>query len=90
MRRGIAAAAAAAAGGMAGLGYYLIVSGRLMADTGWGRRVPPPRPVHGQVRPPAPVGVRGRARPEPGHAARGGGGPARARARGADEGVVQA
>lgn len=33
------AAAAAAAGGLAGLGYYLVVSGKLTIDTGWGRRV---------------------------------------------------
>ena len=33
------AAAVAAAGGLAGLGYYLVVSGKLTIDTGWGRRV---------------------------------------------------
>jgi hypothetical protein len=32
-------AVAAAAGGVAGLGYYLVVSGKLTIDTGWGRRV---------------------------------------------------
>jgi len=32
-------AAVAAAGGLAGLGYYLVVTGKLTIDTGWGRRV---------------------------------------------------
>ncbi len=31
----------AAAGGLAGLGYYLVVTGKLTIDTGWGRRVRP-------------------------------------------------
>jgi hypothetical protein len=35
------AAAVAAAGGLAGLGYYLVVTGKLTIDTGWGRRVRP-------------------------------------------------
>lgn len=35
------AAAVAAAGSLAGLGYYLMVSGKLTIDTGWGRRVRP-------------------------------------------------
>jgi polyketide cyclase/dehydrase/lipid transport protein len=34
-------AALAAAGGLAGLGYYLVVTGKLTVDTGWGRRVRP-------------------------------------------------
>jgi len=41
MARGGAAAAATAAGGLAGLGYYLVVTGKLTIDTGWGRRVRP-------------------------------------------------
>jgi hypothetical protein len=41
MARGGAAAAVAAAGGLAGLGYYLAVTGKLTIDTGWGRRVRP-------------------------------------------------
>jgi hypothetical protein len=40
MARGGAAIAAAAAGA-AGLGYYLVVTGKLTIDTGWGRRVRP-------------------------------------------------
>jgi hypothetical protein len=40
------AAAVAAAGGLAGLGYYLVVTGKLTIDTGWGRRV---RPLAGSV-----------------------------------------
>jgi len=39
MSRGGALTAAAAAGGLAGLGYYLVVTGKLTIDTGWGRRV---------------------------------------------------
>src|SRR6266568_4732187 len=34
-------AALATAGGLAGLGYYLVVTGNLTVDTGWGRRVRP-------------------------------------------------
>jgi Polyketide cyclase / dehydrase and lipid transport len=41
MARGGAAAAAVAAGGLTGLGYYLVVTGKLTIDTGWGRRVRP-------------------------------------------------
>jgi len=33
--------AVAAAGGLAGAGYYLVVSGKVTVDTGWGRRVRP-------------------------------------------------
>ncbi len=56
MRRGLAAAAvAAAAGGMAGLGYCLTVTGRLTADTGWGRRVRPLGPFSVQIGAPAPA-----------------------------------
>src|SRR5260370_33488917 len=54
MRRRLAAAAvAAAAGGMVGLGYYLSVTGRLTADTGWGRRVRPLGPFSVQIDAPA-------------------------------------
>jgi hypothetical protein len=53
MTRGLAAAAvAAAAGGMAGLGYCLTVTGRLTADTGWGRRVRPLGPFSVRIRAP--------------------------------------
>lgn len=39
MARGAATAPfLAAAGGIAGLGYYLIVTGKVTVDTGWGRR----------------------------------------------------
>jgi hypothetical protein len=56
MRRGLAAAAvAAAAGGMAGLGYYLTVTGKLTADTGWGRRVRRLGPFSVPIGAPAPV-----------------------------------
>jgi hypothetical protein len=54
MTRGFTGAAvAAAAGGMAGLGYYLTVTGRLTADTGWGRRVRPLGPFSVQIGAPA-------------------------------------
>ncbi len=41
MARGSAAAAVPVAGAVAGLGYYLVVTGKLTIDTGWGRRVRP-------------------------------------------------
>lgn len=47
------AAAAAAAGGLAGLGYYLVVTGKLTIDTGWGRRVRPLGPLRVEVAAPA-------------------------------------
>src|SRR6516165_3167030 len=47
------AAAVAAAGGLAGLGYYLIVTGKLTVDTGWGRRVRPLGPFGVQIAAPA-------------------------------------
>src|SRR5215831_20046126 len=46
-------AAAAAAGGLAGLGYYLIVTGKLTVDTGWGRRVRPLGPFGVEIAAPA-------------------------------------
>src|SRR5439155_4632958 len=52
MTRGFAGAALAA-GGMAGLGYYLTVTGKLTADTGWGRRVRPLGPFSVQIDAPA-------------------------------------
>jgi hypothetical protein len=52
MTRGFADAALAA-GGMAGLGYYLTVTGKLTADTGWGRRVRPLGPFSVQIDAPA-------------------------------------
>ncbi|MGH3123261.1 MAG: SRPBCC family protein [Streptosporangiaceae bacterium] len=54
MTRGLAAAALpGAAGGMAGLVYYLTITGRLTADTGWGRRVRPLGPFSVQIAAPA-------------------------------------
>lgn len=50
------ASAAAAAGGLAGLGYYLIVTGKLTIDTGWGRRMRPLGPFGVEIAaPPATV-----------------------------------
>jgi Polyketide cyclase / dehydrase and lipid transport len=49
MARGGAAIAAAAAAGAAGLGYYLVVTGKLTIDTGWGRRVRPLGPFGVQI-----------------------------------------
>ena len=43
----------AAAGGLAGLGYYLIVTGKLTVDTGWGRRVRPLGPFGVEIAAPA-------------------------------------
>ena len=45
-------AALAAAGGL-GLGYYLVVTGKLTVDTGWGRRVRPLGPFGIEVAAPA-------------------------------------
>ena len=47
------AAALSAAGGVAGLGYYLLVTGKLTVDTGWGRRVRPLGPFGVEVAAPA-------------------------------------
>jgi hypothetical protein len=47
------AAAVAAAGGLAGLSYYLVVSGKVTIDTGWGRRVRPLGPFGVQIAAPA-------------------------------------
>jgi hypothetical protein len=52
MARG-GAGAVAAAGGLAGLGYYLVVTGKLTIDTGWGRRVRPLGPFGVEVAAPA-------------------------------------
>jgi len=41
------------AGGAAGLGYYLLVTGKLTIDTGWGRRVRPLGPFSVQIDAPA-------------------------------------
>jgi Polyketide cyclase / dehydrase and lipid transport len=49
------AAAVAAAGGLAGLGYYLLVTGKLTIDTGWGRRVRPLGPFEVEVAAPAAI-----------------------------------
>jgi hypothetical protein len=43
------ASAAAAAGGLAGLGYYLVVTGKLTIVTGWGRRVRPLGPFSVEI-----------------------------------------
>lgn len=54
MRRGLAAAGlTGTAGGMAGLVYYLTVTGRLTVDTGLGRRVRPLGPFAVQIAAPA-------------------------------------
>ncbi len=42
-----------AAGGLAGLGYYLVVTGKLTIDTGWGRRVRPLGPFGIEIAAPA-------------------------------------
>jgi hypothetical protein len=52
MTRG-SAATVAAAGGLAGLGYYLVVTGKLTIDTGWGRQVRPLGPFGVQIAAPA-------------------------------------
>jgi hypothetical protein len=52
MARG-SAAAVAAVGGLAGLGYYLVMTGKLTIDTGWGRRVRPLGPFGVQIAAPA-------------------------------------
>jgi Polyketide cyclase / dehydrase and lipid transport len=48
-------AAAAAAGGLAGLGYYLVVTGKATVDPGWGRRVRPLGPFGVQIAAPPPA-----------------------------------
>jgi Polyketide cyclase / dehydrase and lipid transport len=53
MARGGAAAAVATAGGLAGVGYYLVVTGKLTIDTGWGRRVRPLGPFGVEMAAPA-------------------------------------
>src|SRR5262245_49172153 len=53
MARGTRAAAVLAAAGAAGLSYYLVVTGKLTADTGWGRRVRPLGPFSVEVAAPA-------------------------------------
>ena len=54
MRRGTAAAAlSAAAAGTAGLGYYLTVTSKVTADTGWGRRIRPLGPFSVRIAAPA-------------------------------------
>jgi hypothetical protein len=46
-------AAVGAVTGLAGLGYYLLVTGKLTLDTGWGRRVRPLGPFGVEVAAPA-------------------------------------
>jgi hypothetical protein len=53
MARGGTVAAVAAAGGLAGLGYYLLVTGKLTIDTGWRRRIRPLGPFGVEVAAPA-------------------------------------
>jgi hypothetical protein len=48
-----ATVAAAGVSGLAGLGYYLVVTGKLTIDTGWGRRVRPLGPFGIQIAAPA-------------------------------------
>jgi Polyketide cyclase / dehydrase and lipid transport len=50
---GVRAAVVASAGGLAGLGYYLVVTGKATVDTGWGRRVRPLGPFGVQIAAPA-------------------------------------
>jgi Polyketide cyclase / dehydrase and lipid transport len=45
--------AAAATGAAAGLGYYLVVTGKLTLDTGWGRRMRPLGPFGVDIAAPA-------------------------------------
>jgi hypothetical protein len=52
-RGGAVAAAGSVAGGIAGLGYYLLVTGKLTIDTGWGRRLRPLGPFSVQIAAPA-------------------------------------
>ena len=52
-RGGAAAGLSAAVGGIAGLGYCLIVTGKITVDTGWGRRVRPLGPFGVEVAAPA-------------------------------------
>lgn len=49
----VGAAAVAAAGALAGLGYYLAVTGKATVDTGWGGRVRPLRRFGVQIAAPA-------------------------------------
>ncbi len=53
MVRGSAVAAVPAAGIAAGLGYYLVVTGKLTMDTGWGRRLRPLGPFGVTIAAPA-------------------------------------
>jgi hypothetical protein len=48
-----ASRAVLAATGLAGLGYYLLVTGKLTLDTGWGRRVRPLGPFGVEIAAPA-------------------------------------
>lgn len=53
MARSTAVAALPAAAGVAGLIYYLTVTGKLTVDTGWGRRIRPLGPFSVEVAAPA-------------------------------------
>ena len=53
MPRGSTVAAVPAAGIAAGLGYYLVVTGKLTMDTGWGRRLRPLGPFGVTIAAPA-------------------------------------
>src|SRR5258708_24923592 len=55
MTRGAAAAGLAAGGGIRGLAYYLVVTGKVTLDTGWGRRVRPLGPLTVEIAAPPPV-----------------------------------
>lgn len=55
MARGGPVAMVVAASGLAGLGYYLVVTGKLTIDTGWVRRVRPLGPFAVEIA--APVGT---------------------------------
>ncbi len=47
----------AAAGGLVGAAYYLVVSGKVTIDTGWGRRVRPLGAFGVQIAAPAPTAI---------------------------------
>jgi hypothetical protein len=53
MARGGTVVAGSAVGAIAGLGYYLLVTGKVTLDTGWGRRVRPLGPFSVQITAPA-------------------------------------
>jgi hypothetical protein len=53
MGRGLATAVVSAAVGVAGVGYYVLVTGKITIDTGMGRRISPLGPFDVQITAPA-------------------------------------